>query len=62
MLLGRRPNQFDDQDDGDGANKVSLKQGQKNFIEFGACEIEMIENVRPPGNDEQRDEDWKPLG
>lgn len=56
------PNQLDDSDDEDGANKVSLKQGQRNFIEFGACETAMIENVRPPGNDEQRDEDWEPLG
>jgi len=53
------PNQLDDLGDEDGTNKVSLKQGQKNFIEFGACEIAMIENVRPPRNDEQRGEDWE---
>ncbi|MBW8359029.1 MAG: hydrolase [Weeksellaceae bacterium] len=44
-----------------GANRVSLKQGQKNFIEFGACEREMITNVRQPTKDEQRDKNWKPL-
>jgi hypothetical protein len=44
-----------------GANRVSLKQGQKNFIEFGACEIEMIRYVRQPTKDEERDEIWKPL-
>lgn len=43
-----------------GANRVSLKQGQKNFIEFGACEREMIKNVRKQTKDEQRDENWKP--
>lgn len=44
-----------------GANRVSLKQGQRNFIEFGACEREMIKNVRRPTKDEQRDENWKPI-
>jgi hypothetical protein len=44
-----------------GANRVSLKQGQKNFIEFGACEREMIKNVRQPKKDEQRDKNWKPM-
>ena len=33
---------------GIGANKVSLNQGKANFIEFGACEREMIPNVRAP--------------
>jgi hypothetical protein len=44
-----------------GANRVSLKQGQRNFMEFGACEKEMIKNVREPNGDEQRDEIWNPL-
>lgn len=44
-----------------GANKVSLSQGQRNFMEFGACEREMIKHVIPPTMDEQRDQDWKPL-
>ncbi|MGE6221329.1 CPCC family cysteine-rich protein [Nubsella zeaxanthinifaciens] len=44
-----------------GANRVSLKQGQRNFMEFGACEKEMIKNVRQPNKDEQRDENWKSL-
>lgn len=44
-----------------GANRVSLRQGQKNFIEFGACEREMIENVRQPKKDEQRDKSWRPM-
>ena len=44
-----------------GANQVSLRQGQKNFAKFGACEREMIKNVRQPSNLEQRDVNWSPL-
>jgi hypothetical protein len=55
------PIQLDEPDYDGGANRVSLKQGQKNFSEFGACEREMIKNVRQPNRDEQRDENWKPL-
>lgn len=55
------PIQFDDPNYEGGANRVSLKQGQMNFIEFGACEREMIINVRKPYTDEQRDENWQPI-
>ncbi|MBP3944592.1 hypothetical protein J5U18_13725 [Sphingobacteriaceae bacterium WQ 2009] len=55
------PIQFDDPNYEGGANRVSLKQGQINFIEFGACEREMIKNVRKPYTDEQRDENWQPI-
>jgi len=55
------PIQLDDPNYEGGANRVSLKQGQRNFIELGACEREMIKNVRQPTKDEQRDENWKPL-
>lgn len=55
------PVQLNDPDYEGGANKVSLRQGQRNFIEFGACEKEIIEHVRKPTKDEQRDSDWKPL-
>ena len=55
------PIQLDDPKYEGGANGVSLKQGQKNFIEFGACERDMIKSVRRPIKDEQRDENWKPL-
>lgn len=44
-----------------GANWISLKEAQKNFMEFGACEREMIKNVRKPNPDEARDADWKPI-
>ena len=35
-----------------GANRVSLNQGRKNFIDFGACEKEMLVHVRPPKKSE----------
>lgn len=41
-----------------GANRVSLRQGQKNFRKFGACEEQMINNVQKPNKDEARDENW----
>jgi hypothetical protein len=42
-----------------GANKVSLRKGQQNFREFGACERDMLMHVRPGGF--QRDPNWRPL-
>ena len=35
-----------------GANKVSLNEGKKNYLLFGACEKEMLQHVRKPlGNE-----------
>src|SRR5690606_4383477 len=53
------PVQLDAPDYEGGANRVSLRQAQKNFQDFGACEKEMIKNVRPPHTDEIRDDSWK---
>ncbi|MCG2618126.1 hypothetical protein LZZ85_27735 [Terrimonas sp. NA20] len=44
-----------------GANKTSLREAQKNFQEFGACEKAMIKNVRSPKPCEERDTDWEPF-
>jgi hypothetical protein len=44
-----------------GANFISLKQGQQNFILFGACEMAMVRSVRKPLPDEPKDPDWKPF-
>ena len=44
-----------------GANRVSLIQAQKNFIEFGACEWELKIHVRNPTKEESRDENWHPI-
>jgi methionyl-tRNA synthetase len=54
------PIQLDNPNYKGGANKVSLKEGQKNFLKFGACEKEMIKNVRITNPDEERDKNWKP--
>lgn len=55
------PIQLEDPDYEGGANPMSLRQAQRNFLEFGACSREMLRNVRPPAKPEQRDENWKPL-
>jgi len=55
------PIQLDNPDYEGGANRVSLRQGQKNFEKFGACELNMVKYVQPPTKDEARDKDWKPL-
>jgi hypothetical protein len=44
--------QFDDPDYEGGANEVSLRQGQINYQNFGACEERFISNVRKPNKDD----------
>lgn len=53
--------QFHDPDYEGGANAVSLKQGQKNFLEFGACEEFYTPYVRKTAAYDERDPDWKPF-
>jgi len=53
--------QFDNPDYEGGANQPSLKQAQKNFLKFGACEEGMIKYVRKADKDDIRDKKWKPL-
>jgi hypothetical protein len=53
------PVQFRDPDMTGGANKVSLRQAQKNFAEYGACERELVPHVRRDGF--RRDPNWRPL-
>lgn len=55
------PVQLNDIDYEGGANRVSLRQGQRNYLEFGACEREMVTHVRKPRADEERDEAWRML-
>lgn len=55
------PIQLQDPDYEGGANSVSLRQGQRNFLEFGACERDMLRYVTLPSYDEKRDKDWKPM-
>jgi hypothetical protein len=44
-----------------GANKPSLMEAQRNFAEFGACEIRHLQHVRPPTAEDIRDPDWRPV-
>ncbi|MEK9197184.1 CPCC family cysteine-rich protein [Ureibacillus sp. FSL E2-3493] len=53
--------QYDDPDYEGGANIPSLRQAQKNFIEFGACEERCIEFVRKPNEQDEKDVHWKRL-
>ena len=53
--------QFDDPDYEGGANEVSLRQAQKNFVEFGACDRKALSHVRSPGENDERDAEWKAL-
>ena len=55
------PIQLADPDYEGGANRVSLRQAQKNFIKFGACEEDMIRHVRQATRNELKDIDWIPL-
>ena len=44
-----------------GANDVSLKRAQQNFIKFGACDEESVRFVRKPNKDEMKDPNWNPF-
>jgi hypothetical protein len=51
------PLQFAEPDYEGGANRVSLRQAQQNFIKFGASEEVRISRVRKPTKAEERDKD-----
>ena len=53
--------QYDDPDYEGGANELSLRQAQENFLSFGAKNKSHIEHVRKPEKSDERDPDWKPL-
>ncbi|MCM3128140.1 CPCC family cysteine-rich protein [Paenibacillus sp. MER 78] len=45
-----------------GANgSTSLRQAQKNYIAYGACDESMLDLVRAPGIEDIRDPNWKPF-
>jgi len=44
-----------------GANHVSLIEAQKNFVEFGACEREMLKYVRKSSENDEKDKDWNQM-
>ena len=44
-----------------GPNRVSLRQAQRNFLEFGASERRVLRFVRPPNDNDVRDPNWRLL-
>jgi hypothetical protein len=42
-------------------NQVSLREAQRNFLEFGACEQQWLNDVRPPTVDDARDPNWQTI-
>lgn len=55
------PYQLENPDEDCGANPISLRQAQKNYLDFGACEEKMKGHVRQPFTDEPKDRNWRPL-
>ncbi|WP_409271571.1 CPCC family cysteine-rich protein [Neobacillus sp. SCS-31] len=53
--------QFSDPDYEGGTNFPSLRQAQKNFLLFGACDESSIESVRKPNANDERDPNWRPF-
>lgn len=53
--------QFEMPDLRSGANHVSLRQAQANFLELGVSDIEYMSLVRRPGLADERDPCWRPL-
>lgn len=44
-----------------GANKPSLREAQRNFQRYGACDASVIDHVRPASDDEPREPHWRPI-
>ncbi|MGG0729499.1 CPCC family cysteine-rich protein [Bacillus paramycoides] len=55
------PVQFKDPDLEGDANEASLRQAQKNFIVFGACEKRCAGLVRKPTSEDIKDASWKQI-
>jgi cysteine-rich CPCC protein len=53
--------QFENPDYEGGANRISLREAQTNFIKTGACEPDALAQGRKPIDGDERDAGWKPL-
>ena len=53
--------QFNDPDFAGGANDVSLRQAQHNFIKFGCSEKRFKSSVREPRTSDAKDNNWHHL-
>ena len=50
-----------DPDSAFGANRMSLREAQRNFQSFGAKSRRSLSNGEKPGPDDVRDPDWRPV-
>lgn len=55
------PGCWEDADAVWGVNGISLREAQKNFQEFGACEEGFLDIVRYPSANDIKDPNWKPF-
>lgn len=53
------PNCWNNPDLASGANGISLREAQQNFNKFGACEKNVLDLVRKPGDTDNRDKNWR---
>ena len=53
--------QFEDADLCGGANEVSLRQAQHNYLKYGACDVRSLDSVRKPSAQDIKDNKWEPL-
>jgi cysteine-rich CPCC protein len=44
-----------------GANHVTLREAQRNFLQLGASRDDFVELARSPTQDDVRDPEWQPL-
>lgn len=54
--------QYEDPDFRGGANVVSLREAQQNFLYLGASQEQFRKHVRSPTEQDGRDPNWRPLG
>lgn len=53
--------QFRDPDYKGGANTLSLRECQQNFLAYGACDERCRSFVQPPEPTDLKNPDWQPL-
>jgi hypothetical protein len=53
------PVQADDPDYGSGANKVSLREAQQNYLRVGRADDPPTVRVRAPTTTDRRDPNWR---
>ncbi len=44
-----------------GANRPSLHEAQRNYVQYGAMEQRFQGNVRKPTDKDEKDQEWRPV-